>query len=213
MFDLPWAVGRVRWEFDKRYDQLVDRIYGINTAGIVDCDVTSDLGDQNYYQPTAYRVLRRVFAGLSIEPGDVFADLGCGFGRAVCFAARHSFTKVYGVELSERFASYARNNAKNLKSTAAKKIEIICGSATEFDCRTANTYYLYNPFGPKTLATVLANIKSGARVSGKSVKLLYLGPMHRQLLEDCDWLAKPLEIYRANGHPTALLYHSNKHLR
>lgn len=206
MLDIPWAVGRLRWEFDKRYDQLVDFAYGIGTSGIVDCDATSRFGDHNYYQPTAYRVLRRVFSSLDIEPDDVFVDFGCGFGRAVCFAAQHPFAKVYGVELSERFAGYARTNVQLLKSRATKEIEIVCASATEFDCSGANTYYLYNPFGRQTMATVLANIRTGAERSGRPIKLLYLGPMHRQLLDECSWLGKPRELYRANGHPTALLY-------
>jgi predicted RNA methylase len=151
-----------------------------------------------------------MFRGLTVEPDDVFVDFGCGLGRAVCVAAQYPFAKVYGVEISASAAACARSNIELLRSKVAGSIEILCASAEEFDCRLGNTFYFFNPFGEKTMAAVLANIKTAWAHSGSPIRILYNNPMHKTLLDGSGWLSeKKVLVRRAFDRPPTLLYKSN----
>ena len=194
----------------RRNDRMLGRIfdlrYGIST---LPGDTPHPFYD-NTHASTTYHQLSQMFRGLTVEPDDVFVDFGCGLGRVVCVAAQYPFAKVYGVEISSSAAARARSNIERLRSRAAGSIEIVCASAEEFDCRLANTFYFYNPFGEKMMAAMLANIKTAAEHSGRPIKIIYNYPMHKTLLDGSGWLSeKKVLIRRAFDRPPTLLYQSN----
>jgi len=152
-----------------------------------------------HHAPTTYYQLGQMFRGFTIGPGDVFIDFGCGLGRTICFAAQYPFDRVYGVEISSGLAARARSNVESLRSKTAGSIEIVCASAEEFDCRLGNTYYLYNPFGEKTMAVVLANMRSATAHSRKPIRIIYNNPVHRTLLDDSGWLSEKRSSFPAHS--------------
>jgi len=93
-------------------------------------------------EPTGYDVLFAVAAAFG--PGDVVYDVGCGRGRACAVFARTG-ARVIGVEVSPRAAAAARRN----------RIAVIEGDARTVDYADATALWMFNPFGPETLRTVL----------------------------------------------------------
>jgi tRNA G46 methylase TrmB len=54
--------------------------------------------------------LRRILPHREVNDHDVFVDVGSGMGRVVLQAARYSFRKVIGVEISETLHGIAWEN-------------------------------------------------------------------------------------------------------
>src|SRR5690242_3381287 len=96
-------------------DVIVDRRYGMRTAGVVRNERTlrdrSEHADSNHYQPISRRGFRQILLAADVDPGVAsFVDLGAGRGRALVFAAEHGFRTVVGVELDPALAEQARSN-------------------------------------------------------------------------------------------------------
>jgi precorrin-6B methylase 2 len=197
----------------RRKDRFLGRIfdlkYGISTTTpkALASDTPSQFNDNTHCIPTTYPQLARTFGGLPVAQNDVFVDFGCGLGRGVCFAARYPFAKIYGVEITESLAARARTNVERLRLKGRPPIEIVCCSAEEFDCRLGSTFYFYNPFGERTMAAVLANIKLAATEAGRPVRIIYNNPVHKTLLDDAGWLIeKKVLMPRGFDAPPILLY-------
>lgn len=126
-----------------------------------------------------------------VKPGrdDVVFDLGSGAGRLVCLVARRHVKKCVGVEMSEEYCRIARQNALRLRSRKAP-IEIICQDAAQTDLSTGTIYYLFNPFGAETLAAVISNIRASLHDRPRRVQLIYVNPVHEEVLRACGWLNK-----------------------
>jgi cobalt-precorrin-6B (C15)-methyltransferase len=66
-------------------------------------------------------------AKLSLEPGDIFADIGCGTGM-VSVEAAHRVKQVYAVDLREEAVSCTRDRAR---SGGIANIEVSLGHGTD----------------------------------------------------------------------------------
>lgn len=201
------SLQAIRLGLSRLYDTCCDLRYGVATTAELPSDTPSRHADNVMHIATSYRRLDNVFRHLSIAPDDVFVDFGCGLGRAACVAARYPLKAVYGVEISPDLAARATENAAKLRGGVAGKVEIVCCSAEDFDCRVGSVFYLFNPFGAKTLAAVLGNIRAAAEL--KPVRVVYQNPEHREVLDNAGWLS-PAETLRADRHgqPITLLYRS-----
>jgi len=177
-------------------DGMWDRAYGIETAG-------------KLYTPTAYRVLFKLFAAMELQPGDSFADFGCGKGRVLCLAARYPVARVTGVELDPIAAEAARCNLAALRGRKALDCSVTTGSAADFDCAGGTVFYFYNPFGGALFAEVIGNVRMAAANASGPVRVVYVNPVCREVLDGADWLG-PAEVLHHDraGRPAALLYHA-----
>jgi SAM-dependent methyltransferase len=177
-------------------DRVWDGMLGIDTGGD-DC------------RPTAYHVLRKLFAALPLNADDCFMDIGCGRGRVLCLAARMPIARAAGVEITPHHAAAAQRNLETLRGRKAGTFGVMEGSATDFDCSGGTVFYMYNPFGGALFAQVVGNIRASAERAKRPVRLIYVNPVCRDVLDAADWLSKPETLYTDRaGNPAALLYRS-----
>jgi hypothetical protein len=98
-------------------ERLEDRRLGIDTRGdhiILDAsevpeEVMRQCPDAGKYEPVRYSVLPVVLQ--YVAPQDVFVDLGCGKGRALCYvSSRCHLKKAIGVEIAPGLAECCQHS-------------------------------------------------------------------------------------------------------
>jgi SAM-dependent methyltransferase len=166
-----------------------EKRFGIQTSTIYLLrDKLSQYRDGEDYQPTPYKKLEKVVEYLKLSSGDVCADLGCGKGRVVFFFASQKVKKVIGIELVENLVNIAKKNLNNLKIKDSATVEIFHGDVTDFNFEECTIFFLFNPFGYKTLEKVIFNIKETLVTNPRSIRILYYNPVHCKILDNEDWL-------------------------
>lgn len=143
--------------------------------------------DGIYYQPTSYTTIKRIAKFVKPTAQDVFADIGCGKGRAVCLMATRGLKRCIGVELKKELADIAKKNAAHLRFRNTP-IEIINQDAVHCDFKEVTVFYLFNPFGLKTMEAVVRNIKKSLEENPRKIWLFYRNPMRYDILDNVDWL-------------------------
>ena len=154
--------------------------------------------DNREYASINFWHTRRMLRVVEPGPDDVVFDLGAGAGRMVCVAARLDIRKCIGVEISEKYCDRARQNARRLRGRKAP-IEIVCEDATRTDLSAGTIFYMFNPFGRDTLAAVVENLHQSLRVHPRRVRIIYVNPVHDELLHACSWLIKFDEFHALTG--------------
>lgn len=93
------------------YDVSND-FYGLwlDTERVYSCAYFESEGDSLH--EAQRRKLEHICRKLRLRAGDMFLDIGCGWGALVCWAARHHGVRAHGITLSERQLSFARQRIK-----------------------------------------------------------------------------------------------------
>jgi SAM-dependent methyltransferase len=176
-----------------------EKRFGIETSTIYLLkDNLSLHKDGEDYQPTPYKKLEKVVEYLKLSSDDVCIDLGCGKGRVVFFFASQKVKKVIGVELVENLVNIAKKNLKNLRIKDRATVEIFHGDATDFNFEECTIFFLFNPFGYKTLEKVILNIKNTLVTNPRRIRILYYNPVHRKILDNEDWLILEGQVDKTN---------------
>jgi SAM-dependent methyltransferase len=135
-----------------------------------------------------YGRLARIFKLVKLNKDDVFIDLGCGKGRVVFCAAAGRVKQAIGIDVDEQLIAVARDNSRRARFSRAP-VEFIHIDAVDFLCPdTATVFFLFNPFGEKTLAKVMENIKLSWQNNPRVIKIIYYAPACRKVLDQQDWL-------------------------
>jgi cyclopropane fatty-acyl-phospholipid synthase-like methyltransferase len=158
---------------------------GIVTRGIAVASFSDD--EHIYYGTNSYSTTRHVLKSLDLDSGDVFVDLGCGKGRVVCIAAQLAMQEVIGVDDDENMCAIARSNAQRMKGRRTP-IRIEQVQAQNFDYTIGSVFYMFNPFGPKTLALLLGRMKEGLTLRPRPIRIVYSTPAEENLLRESGWL-------------------------
>jgi len=162
---------------------------GIQTVGEYRPLDTSANKDAKRSAPLAYGLIARYIKLLRLQPSDVVYDLGCGAGRPICMFARQKVARCVGVELDDRIAEIARKNASNLIGRQAD-ILILRADVASLDYCDGTVFWLYNPFGSATMATVLSRIRSSMRQFPRQVRFCYVTPEEEEAFTACRWLTR-----------------------
>jgi SAM-dependent methyltransferase len=172
---LSFVVGRVL--------SASESSIGVLTQG--NAEITAWCSDGVKYEPTPYHVLPAILRHISSD--DVFVDLGCGKGRVPLFVAtRRRLKKVVGIEIDPQLAQIARENMA--KCGPITPVSIVEADVLEVDLSEGSVFFLFNPFGEKTLRKVLENIRNSLRRHPRNIRILYLNPKHAHALDDAAWL-------------------------
>ena len=156
------------------------------------------------YEPTSYAALALIKDRLGLRPGEVFYDIGCGPGRALCYFAREPVAECIGVELMPDLAEAARSNARKLRGRRAD-IEVHTGDAVQRDYAGGTFFFMYNPFSIEVMVPVLDRINQGR--NGRDVRIVYANPVARGAMDRCDWLTPADEFqvpYAGSVMPVAV---------
>ena len=152
-------------EFD--YDAFLH----IHTTGRDD-----QLADEyNYpYEPTPYRVLKRIKESGLIQSKDIVVDFGCGKGRADFYFAKECNCKTIGVEYDERMYQQALDNVARAQE---KNTNFYHCKAEEFVIPNDSTrFYFFNPFSVEILYTVLNHIQTSYYENPREILLFFYYP-------------------------------------
>lgn len=187
------------------YNRGLDRWLGVRTMEAVrddafraDAVVKLTFRDALQYTPTDYLLLWACLRWLRLGPNDVFFDIGCGAGRSLCLAARFPVKKCIGIEFNDHLAEIARSNVATMRGRRAE-IEVRVGDAAQTDYSDATAFFLYSPFGERTMAAVVDAIGASLVVSPRNLRIAYLLPDYETPLTRCSWL----ERYSSKRYPFA----------
>jgi predicted RNA methylase len=158
---------------------------GIVTRGIAGIDTSDD--EHIHYGTVPYRTINTILEHLHLHQNDVFVDLGCGKGRVLCCSSLKMIHRSIGVECSPFLSSIAMRNAVVLRRTHSP-IDILTMEAQKFNFSVGTIFYLFHPFGPATLREVLHNLKAGLDRSPRSVRIVYINPVHQEVFHEFPWL-------------------------
>jgi precorrin-6B methylase 2 len=154
--------------------------------------------DSARFEATSHLVIRRILRMLPLSREDVCFDVGCGKGRTVCHFARMRVRKVVGIELSPRLAACATANARSLRGRVAP-IEIRNTDAALADYDEGTLFFMFNPFGAKTMRAVLSRIEAAHRPLQRQVRIVYVNPVLHEALGALPWLVRERSVTLVNG--------------
>jgi SAM-dependent methyltransferase len=166
-----------------------DRRLGIRTVGDVRPAYISLYRDATKSSPLSYSLIRRYVRALRLQPDDVVYDIGCGAGRPICVCARHLIARCVGIEMDPDMAAIAEANAARLAGRRSD-IVFVRGDAATADYQSGTVFWLYNPFGPRTLAAVLDNIRRSVAAAPRKVRFCYAYPEHDAVFAASGWLTR-----------------------
>jgi SAM-dependent methyltransferase len=167
----------------------------------------------NYgYASADYQYIRKVIRRLNLKSDDIVYDLGCGMGRVICLFSRQRIRKCVGVELMEDLYLQARANVSRVRGRRTP-VEVICQDAALTDVAAGTVFYIFNPFGEKTLQTILENIRRSLPFHPRKVRIVYHNSVHKDVLDSCEWLrlydgfktlwGTPVHFYESTVHVAA----------
>ena len=194
------------------YNAGFDRLYGISTQESPGTRTgqKSEVGDQARYVPIDYIALMYLFAGIKFRPHDVFVDIGCGLGRAVLIAARRRIRAAIGIEYDPVLARQAEGNKRTLRGARAN-IDIRKQDAARADFDEGTIFWMYNPFGERTMSTVLDRLRLSLRTNPRDILIVYAHPRLSRQVDQQHWLQRAGErrfpTAGENGHA---IYWSSK---
>jgi predicted RNA methylase len=186
----------------------LDRWYNIDT-------VSDDLRPKHFddigYDPVRYPSLWAVLRNVEVNEDDVFVDIGCGRGRAVCVLATHSIKQSIGVEYQPEHAEAARQNAQTLRRRRTS-IEILTGDAGTLRYKIGTIFLLNNPFGEQTMKRFLNVLHSSLKDHPRSIRIVYLRPVQEHVFNRQSWLKRVQSfsiVGERVGHPLRVVeWHS-----
>jgi predicted RNA methylase len=171
-------------------DFVWERKLGIHTTG----GAPSPHPDARHYGSLAYHTYFSIFDRLSLKPGDVVADIGCGKGRVVCIAATYPIKEAIGVEIDGALCALGEENGARMRQPHAP-VRFACQSASEFDFEPVNKIVMISPFGEKTMEKTLDRVEESLEARPRSLEIAYGNPVLSPLLAAKPWL-KLFECWR-----------------
>jgi SAM-dependent methyltransferase len=176
-----WRLGVMKTHFGTELvrNYWIDRRYGGSCAGSAPTAFPMlgayGTSSADYWQ------LRCIFSaenGLQIAPDDVLVDVGCGKGRVLNYWLELGLgNRIVGIEIDERFAQFA---ARRL--VGHRNVQVICGDALSTLPTDGTVFFLFNPFGPETLARLAERIATDCTARERLVVVYYFA-IHADVFE------------------------------
>ena len=170
---------------------------GITTRGLYASEITND--EHVYYGTNSYSMTRKVLATLAPGPEDVFVDLGSGKGRVICIASRLPLKEVIGVDDDPLLCEEARRNIAMVKGRRSP-VTILNVQAQNFDYRIGTVFFLFDPFGPKTMERVVKKMRAGLDANPRPIRVAYVMPAQESVMRRTGWLIE-YERWTMATHP------------
>lgn len=169
--------------------RIYDKLLGIETGGKFDSARLDEsrFRDMRDYMPTPYGRIEKMIRYLKPADEDIFVDFGCGKGRVVFLVALKKLKKTIGIEINSHLIGAARRNLAGCRWRRSP-VELINTDAADYPIIDENIFFIFNPFGEKTLEKVIFNIKHSLESRPRKVRIIYYGAAHAQLLDAQNWL-------------------------
>jgi hypothetical protein len=183
---LRGAVRLLHGSSNRIDDEVMDQLFGIVAyEKIEDAIARSDL-DSDYvlyvlpggvhiakeFTQTDWDSIRWAFQRVNLHSGDMFYDLGSGYGRVLLYGASlFPEARFRGIEIVPERAEASRGFARG---SLLKNIDVITKDIVEADYGDGQVYFLYNSFPKDVLEKVVERLKSIARK--RKITLVCVGP-------------------------------------
>jgi precorrin-6B methylase 2 len=185
---------------------LGDWYMNVTTHGAVFFDCERGVNqDSHDFENVAHCAIRKTIKLARPTATDVVYVLGSGQGRAVCHFARQRVQKVVGIEISQELCEVARHNARKLRNPNSP-IEIRNADVTLTDISDGTIFFMFNPFGEKTLRHVLTTIATN-RHNG-FVRIIYMNAQFSHVFKDFTCFEIAYEYRRGRGQ-RVVIYRNN----
>ena len=160
-------------------------------------------GDSFGFETNAHHTVRNAIRLVRPTADDTVVVIGSAKGRAVCHFARLRVKKVIGIELSPELAAIAQKNAMKLRGRKAP-ISIRNVDAAVADFSEGTIFYMFNPFGEKTLHSVLSKIELCHRMDRKPLTIIYSYPKFSSVFDRFPYLEKKHDVTSFAGLRTVV---------
>jgi tRNA1(Val) A37 N6-methylase TrmN6 len=134
--------------------------------------------------------LARIIDSLKLPTADYrFVDLGSGMGGALIVAAKMGFGGLVGVEFDGTLHEIANGNVASFgvrDPELASRITLLHQDATkyEFPEDAPLLVFMFNPFGPDTMRTVIANLAESLQATPRRAFIVYYFPTQGAVVEE-----------------------------
>lgn len=159
-------------------------------------------GDEIYpVQSLSYRVLRCLAKVIEIHKGDVFVDVGCGWGRLIGYLRRKGLggKETFGIEINSSAANFSKLVFKH-----DPHVHICCANAVKCYVPYATVLLLFNPFGETVLEEFLDMIESHYH---HNIRLYYLHAVHENVFNKrkSRWKLRKRQLLKPRYHIPVVL--------
>ncbi|MBE5871395.1 MAG: class I SAM-dependent methyltransferase [Lachnospiraceae bacterium] len=182
----------IRSEIGGSYLEYLEKEYREVDFAYVTKEQRPDLYDSEYYEskPFDHSSIDRVFSEIEMLPCEKrFFDIGCGKGQMLLMAAMCGMEKIGGIEFNSEIAEIARKNMTVLYIDA----DVLTGDATEYtEIDDYDIFFLYNPFGEKSIRKVVSNINESWKRNKRSIFLVYGNPFYHMAVMEIE----NVDLYR-----------------
>jgi hypothetical protein len=190
---LHFAARNIRHIIAHRNALRWDRAYGVETAGSIQIESLSVVGENRKFGNECVCTSPKSFDFMMQNlPHDLhdhtFVDFGAGKSRTLLLASRYGFGKIIGVEFARELTDCSRKNIARFSSPWQKSrdFEIIHADATEFALpRSPLAIFFYNPFKREVFDIVLNNIVASLNAARRPCHIIYGSSSHDAI----DWAA------------------------
>lgn len=145
----------------------IDLEYGTDTSGLVDAPTQRDArfaGQLCPYMGSQPTIIRRALDTLGNVTGYTFVDIGCGKGRPLIVASEYSFALALGYDISANLVRVANANAMKIAQRFPYRppMRAFAQGVSELQLPAGHVaVFLFNPFGPDLMATLLDKLEAG----------------------------------------------------
>ncbi len=157
-----------------------ERRFASRTEGTVDLETLGVAAEGRWrYEPSPWRVLRRVLRKRDVGAADVFLDMGSGMGRMLLQAAEYGPRRVIGVEVSEELNRVARANLdRNQTRLRCEDFELVTADALEYDVPDdVSIVFFNNPFVGEVFKGVIGRVGDSLDRRPRRLRIVYRHPL------------------------------------
>lgn len=169
----------------KFHSYVYEHYLGVRTTG----RVAASIPDGGHYSALPYKVILEILDRLALTNNDVFVDIGCGKGRAVCCACRLPIRRVVGIEVNQSLCNLTQRNIDRVRGRRCT-FQSILGRAEEYDFLDATVIYLFNPFGQDSMARLVERLTTSYNASQRRIQIAYANCLYEQPFREAAWLRK-----------------------
>lgn len=171
-------------------DEFWDLRLGVQTVGFLpEVGLPGAPEWRGAYVPTKYKRILASLRHVNVGTNDAFVDLGCGLGRAVFAASWLGAKRAIGVEIDASLSDQARRSHERSRLNG-RDIEFVCAGAETFSPVDTTVLFMFNPFGPGTMQTVIRRFEEEMAKNPRPLRVVYENPLQSAVLDASPYLKR-----------------------
>lgn len=166
--------------------------------------------DSRLNECTAYYIIKKGIQVTGLKYHSIeLLDIGCGNGKVLTYGMYKKCKQVIGIDLDKEGLGIADKNCTQMNRKGFTTLfKTHYADACEFTIPAGiNVIYIANPFGEKTMESVLKNIVRYYNTQKKDLYIIYAVSVHRHIFEQHHQCRKMFEGFNGTKiHPELVVY-------